>query len=68
MKIAIATAAAVIVALALNHVLPAWEGPLMRFVRLGAAGIGAVLAYAIVCYALKVRQLREIWKVFRRGA
>ena len=68
MKIAIATAAAVIVALALNHVLPAWEGPLMRFVRLGAAGAGAVLVYAIVCYALKVRQLREIWKVFRRGA
>ena len=40
----------------------------MRFLRLGAAGAGAVLVYAIVCYALKVRQLREIWKVFRRGA
>ena len=68
MKIAIATAVAVIAALALNHVLPAWEGPVMRFLRLGAAGAGAVLVYAIVCYALKVRQLREIWKVFRRGA
>mgnify|MGYP000796371493 CR=1 FL=1 len=41
-EIAIATAVAVIAALALNHVLPAWEGPVMRFLRLGAAGAGAV--------------------------
>ena len=37
-------------------------------IAIATAVAGAVLVYAIVCYALKVRQLREIWKVFRRGA
>ena len=67
LKIAVATVIGTIAAIALNHFLPAWTGPFMRFVRLFCAGGISVAVYLAACIVLRSRQMRSIWKVFLRG-
>ena len=67
-KIILSAAAAAVVCILMNRVLPESATTVTTFLRLAAAAGVSLIAYAIACLVLRVEALRVVWnRTVRRG-